>query len=132
MHSLCHVTFKKKLFVVVVDLFSANLIDMIKGDFGSDCFARQNEMMQVPLNVCEWFKDYKPLTSGQAEVENAYGYVKTKFEELYNESTPPDHRLDRVFKVYKTTALDENLIKRTFRLVDEVLVRQRLMDAKML
>jgi hypothetical protein len=58
--------------------------------------------------------------------------VKTKFEELYNESTPPDHRLDRVFKVYKTTALDENLIKRTFRLVDEVLVRQRLMDAKML
>jgi guanine nucleotide-binding protein G(t) subunit alpha 3 len=92
----------------------------------------EQKINKVPLNACEWFKDYKPLTSGQAEVENAYGYVKTKFEELYNESTPPDQRLDRVFKVYKTTALDENLIKRTFRLVDEVLVRQRLMDAKML
>lgn len=92
----------------------------------------EQKINKVPLNTCEWFKDYKPLTSGQAEVENAYGYVKTKFEELYNESTPPDQRLDRVFKVYKTTALDENLIKRTFRLVDEVLVRQRLMDAKML
>lgn len=27
---------------------------------------------QVPLNVCEWFSDYKPVTTGRAEVEYAY------------------------------------------------------------
>jgi len=31
--------------------------------------------MQVPLTVCEWFKDYQPMATGRQEVEHAYEYV---------------------------------------------------------
>lgn len=88
--------------------------------------------IQVPLNTCEWFRDYVPLTSGAAEVENAYSYVKKKFEDLYAANTPPHTKEYRVFKIYKTTALDEQLVKKTFRLVDEALTRKRLKDNNLL
>lgn len=58
-------------------------------------------------------------------------FVKKKFEELYFQSTAPD-RVDRVFKIYRTTALDQKLVKKTFKLVDETLRRRNLFEAGLL
>ena len=58
-------------------------------------------------------------------------FVKKKFEELYFQSTTPD-RVDRVFKIYRTTALDQKLVKKTFKLVDETLRRRNLFEAGLL
>lgn len=91
----------------------------------------EKKVQKVPLNVCEWFKDYKPLTTGKQGIEHAYEFVKKKFEELYFQNTPPD-RVDRVFKIYRTTALDQKLVKKTFKLVDETLTRRYLIDAGLL
>lgn len=57
--------------------------------------------------------------------------MKKKFEELYFHSSKPD-RVDRVFKIYRTTALDQKLVKKTFKLVDETLRRRNLMEAGLL
>lgn len=57
--------------------------------------------------------------------------MKKKFEELYFQTTSPD-RVDRVFKVYRTTALDQKLVKKTFKLVDETLRRRHLIEAGLL
>ncbi|KAK9101529.1 hypothetical protein Scep_024959 [Stephania cephalantha] len=91
----------------------------------------EKKIPNVPLNVCEWFKDYQPVSSGKQEVEHAYEFVKKKFEELYYQSTGPD-RVDRVFKIYRTTALDQKLVKKTFKLVDETLRRRNLFEAGLL
>lgn len=61
----------------------------------------------------------------------AFRFVKKKFEELYFQSTTPD-RVDRVFKIYRTTALDQKLVKKTFKLVDETLRRRNLFEAGLL
>lgn len=61
----------------------------------------------------------------------SFRYVKKKFEELYFQSTTPD-RVDRVFKIYRTTALDQKLVKKTFKLVDETLRRRNLFEAGLL
>ena len=74
--------------------------------------------------MCEWFKDYQPIAPGKQEVEHAYEFVKKKFEELYFQSSKPD-RVDRVFKIYRTTALDQKLVKKTFKLIDESMRRSR-------
>ncbi|KAF5743153.1 hypothetical protein HS088_TW09G01218 [Tripterygium wilfordii] len=60
-----------------------------------------------------------------------FRFVKKKFEELYYQSTTPDH-VDRVFKIYRTTALDPKLVKKTFKLVDETLRRRNLFEAGLL
>lgn len=91
----------------------------------------EKKVLKVPLNVCEWFKDYQPLSTGKQEIEHAYEFVKKKFEELYFQSTAP-HRVDRVFKIYRTTALDQKLVKKTFKLVDESLRRRNLIEAGLL
>ncbi|KAJ0967653.1 hypothetical protein J5N97_024570 [Dioscorea zingiberensis] len=91
----------------------------------------EKKVQKVPLNVCEWFKDYQPMASGKQEVEHAYEFVKKKFEELYFRSSRPD-RVDRVFKIYRTTALDQKLVKKTFKLVDETLRRRNLIEAGLL
>ncbi|XP_029123783.1 guanine nucleotide-binding protein alpha-1 subunit isoform X2 [Elaeis guineensis] len=91
----------------------------------------EQKVQKVPLNVCEWFKDYQPMASGKQEVEHAYEFVKKKFEELYFQSTKPE-RVDRVFKIYRTTALDQKLVKKTFKLVDETLRRRNLIEAGLL
>ncbi|KAM0968045.1 hypothetical protein ACFX13_016776 [Malus domestica] len=91
----------------------------------------EKKVLNAPLNVCEWFKDYQPVSTGKQEMEHAYEYVKKKFEELYFQSTAPD-RVDRVFKIYKTTALDQKLVKKTFKLVDETLRRRNLFEAGLL
>lgn len=84
----------------------------------------EKKVSKVPLNVCEWFKDYQPVSTGKQEVEHAYEFVKKKFEELYYQNVTCDHQ-DRVFKIYRTTALDQKLVKKTFKLVDETLIRRR-------
>ncbi|KAL9376428.1 hypothetical protein Peur_030548 [Populus x canadensis] len=91
----------------------------------------EKKVLKVPLNVCEWFKDYQPVLTGKLEIEHAYEFVKKKFEELYFQSTTPD-RVDRVFKIYRTTALDQKLVKKTFKLVDETLRRRNLFEAGLL
>ncbi|XP_072977941.1 guanine nucleotide-binding protein alpha-1 subunit isoform X1 [Typha angustifolia] len=91
----------------------------------------EKKVQKVPLSVCEWFKDYQPTASGKQEVEHAYEFVKKKFEELYFQSSKPD-RVDRVFKIYRTTALDQKLVKKTFKLVDETLRRRNLIEAGLL
>jgi len=58
-------------------------------------------------------------------------FVKKKFEELYFQSTAPDC-VDRVFKIYQATALDQKLVKKTFKLVDETLRRRNLFEAGLL
>ncbi|GAU26687.1 hypothetical protein TSUD_314640, partial [Trifolium subterraneum] len=91
----------------------------------------EKKILNVPLNVCEWFKDYQPVSTGKQEVEHAYEFVKKKFEELYFQSSAPD-RVDRVFKIYRTTALDQKVVKKTFKLVDETLRRRNLFEAGLL
>ncbi|KAI3711839.1 hypothetical protein L1987_70387 [Smallanthus sonchifolius] len=58
-------------------------------------------------------------------------FVKKKFEELYYQNVTCDHQ-DRVFKIYRTTALDQKLVKKTFKLVDETLRRRNLFEAGLL
>lgn len=91
----------------------------------------EQKVLKVPLNACEWFKDYQPVSTGKQEIEHAYEFVKKKFEELYFQCTAPD-RVDRVFKIYRTTALDQKLVKKTFKLVDETLRRRNLLEAGLL
>ncbi|XP_050219532.1 guanine nucleotide-binding protein alpha-1 subunit [Mercurialis annua] len=91
----------------------------------------EKKVLNVPLNACEWFKDYQPVSTGKQEIEHAYEFVKKKFEELYFQSTTPD-LVDRVFKIYRTTALDPKLVKKTFKLVDETLRRRNLFEAGLL
>lgn len=91
----------------------------------------EKKVLKVPLNMCEWFKDYQPVSTGKPEIEHAYEFVKKKFEELYFQCTAPDH-VDRAFKIYRTTALDQKLVKKTFKLVDETLRRRNLFEAGLL
>ncbi|KAM7256312.1 hypothetical protein ACFE04_012053 [Oxalis oulophora] len=91
----------------------------------------EKKVLKTPLNVCEWFKDYQPVSTGKPEIEHAYEYVKQKFEELYFQGTCPSD-VDRVFKIYRTTALDQKLVKKTFKLVDETLRRRNLFEAGLL
>ncbi|KAE8667064.1 Guanine nucleotide-binding protein alpha-1 subunit [Hibiscus syriacus] len=91
----------------------------------------EKKVLKVPLNVCQWFKDYQPVSTGKQEMEHAYEFVKKKFEELYFQSSGPD-RVDRLFKIYRTNALDQKLVKKTFKLVDESLRRRNLFEAGLL
>ncbi|EPS73765.1 hypothetical protein M569_00991 [Genlisea aurea] len=91
----------------------------------------EKKVLKVPLNACEWFKDYQPVSTGKQEIEHAYEFVKKRFEELYFQSTKLDC-VDRVFKIYRTTALDQKLVKKTFKLVDETLRRRNLLEAGVL
>jgi hypothetical protein len=58
-------------------------------------------------------------------------FIKRKFQEVYDKNTPSSN-VSRVFHIYKTTALDKNIIRRTFDLVDEALTRDRLIKAGLL
>ncbi|KAF9680935.1 hypothetical protein SADUNF_Sadunf06G0173300 [Salix dunnii] len=75
--------------------------------------------------------DLDELIQANACIFVRYMFVKKKFEELYFQSTTPDH-VDRVFKIYRTTALDQKLVKKTFKLVDETLRRRNLFEAGLL
>ncbi|XP_044354402.1 guanine nucleotide-binding protein alpha-1 subunit-like [Aegilops tauschii subsp. strangulata] len=87
-----------------------------------DIFERK--IQKVSLTVCEWFKDYEPIAPGKVQdVEHPYEFVKKKFEEVFK-SSKHDH-IDRVFKIYKTMALDRKLLKKTFRLIDKSMRRSK-------
>lgn len=58
-------------------------------------------------------------------------FVKKKFEELHIQSATPDCS-DRVLKIYRTTALDQNLVKETFKLVDQTLRRKNSFETGLL
>ncbi|KAJ7542378.1 hypothetical protein O6H91_10G103800 [Diphasiastrum complanatum] len=90
----------------------------------------KKKALDVSLTSCEWFQDYTPLSSGRPEydVEHAYRYIKKKFEDVYAQNTPQSS-VEKVFKIYKTTALDPELVKETFELVDKTLTIRRLKEA---
>ncbi|KAH7415450.1 hypothetical protein KP509_14G044500 [Ceratopteris richardii] len=88
----------------------------------------QEKVLKVPLSVCGWFEDYRPLESDVHEVKNAYMFVKQKFEQIYKENSESEN-IKRMFKVYQTTAIDERLIKRTFDLVDQSIYIELLQKA---
>uniref|UniRef100_A0A803LXT0 Guanine nucleotide-binding protein alpha subunit n=1 Tax=Chenopodium quinoa TaxID=63459 RepID=A0A803LXT0_CHEQI len=114
----------KELFewVLKQQCFEVFLVPLLFWNYGV------HSVFLVPLSTCEWFKDYQSVTSGKQEIEHAYEFVKKKFEELYYQCTAPD-RVDRVFKIYRTTALDQKLVKKTFKLLDETLRRRNLVEA---
>lgn len=60
--------FEKKILDVRTSL---NLIHFVNGG-GYFCFSLMFCIVQVPLNVCEWFKDYQPVSTGKQEIEHAY------------------------------------------------------------
>ncbi|KAK8959075.1 Guanine nucleotide-binding protein alpha-2 subunit [Platanthera guangdongensis] len=43
-----------------------------------------DKTLQIPLNVCEWFKDYQPMASGKQEVEHSYD-LQTASDEDYHD-----------------------------------------------
>ncbi|OAE25141.1 hypothetical protein AXG93_3217s1580 [Marchantia polymorpha subsp. ruderalis] len=85
----------------------------------------EQKIHKVPLSVCEWFSDYKPVSTGRAEVSHAYQYVEKKFREVFHKNTNAGN-VRRVFQVYRTTAVDKTLVEKTFNLVDEALTRELL------
>ncbi|KAI5072401.1 hypothetical protein GOP47_0012507 [Adiantum capillus-veneris] len=87
----------------------------------------QKKALKVPLSACDWFQDYQPLTTNNQEIERAYRYVERKFKKIYEENTAPSN-IQRQFRTYRTTAIDEGIIKETFRLVDDALTIQRLIQ----
>ncbi|GMH30245.1 hypothetical protein Nepgr_032088 [Nepenthes gracilis] len=91
----------------------------------------EKKILEVPLNVCDWFKDYQSVSTGKQEIEHAYEFVNKKFEELYYQSTAPDH-VDRRFKIYRTTAPDQKLVSKILKSVDETLRRRTLFEAGLL
>eukprot|EP00258_Populus_trichocarpa_P029574 XP_024445593.1 guanine nucleotide-binding protein alpha-1 subunit isoform X3 [Populus trichocarpa] len=36
----------------------------------------EKKVLKVPLNVCEWFKDYQPVLTGKLEIEHAYEQLR--------------------------------------------------------
>ncbi|XP_068661739.1 guanine nucleotide-binding protein alpha-1 subunit isoform X2 [Aristolochia californica] len=36
----------------------------------------EKKVLKVPLNACEWFKDYQPVATGKQEIEHAYENLK--------------------------------------------------------
>ncbi|CAM6098177.1 unnamed protein product [Calypogeia fissa] len=91
----------------------------------------EQKIQKVPLNVCEWFSDYKPVTTGRAEVEHAYEFVEKKFRGIYQKNRNAGN-VERVFQVYRTTAVDQTIVRKTFSLVEEALTRRRLIEANLL
>ncbi|MCO5606507.1 hypothetical protein L7F22_060695 [Adiantum nelumboides] len=85
----------------------------------------QKKALKVHLSVCDWFQDYQPLTTDDYEIEHAYRYVERKFIQIYEENTSP-HNIRRQFRIYKTTAIDKDIVKKTFSLVNKALTIQNL------
>lgn len=98
----------------------------------------EKKVLRVPLSVCEWFKDYKPLATGRteveekAEVEHAFQYIHQKFIDLYRQNTDQEKNIHREFRVYRTTALDRLLVKQTFTLIDKALTKKTLIESGLL
>eukprot|EP00250_Pteridium_aquilinum_P000927 c11110_g1_i2 orf=330-1490(+) len=91
----------------------------------------EQKALKVPLSVCDWFQDYTPVTSSSQEIEHAYKFVERKFQEIYEQNTPQSN-INRVLRIYRTTAIDRSIVKKTFGLVDHTLTIKRLRDGGLL
>lgn len=60
--------FEKKVLKVIADMTIASNL-LVESHFPSLLVVI---IVQVPLNVCEWFKDYEPVSTGKQEIEHAY------------------------------------------------------------
>lgn len=60
--------FEKKVLKVIADMTTASNL-LVESHFPSLLVVI---IVQVPLNVCEWFKDYEPVSTGKQEIEHAY------------------------------------------------------------
>ncbi|KAL7170814.1 hypothetical protein ACSBR2_035647 [Camellia fascicularis] len=49
----------------------------------------EKKVLKVPLNVCEWFKDYQPVSTGKQEIEHAYEVLPLIVWTAFLRSTEP-------------------------------------------
>ncbi|XP_031497941.1 extra-large guanine nucleotide-binding protein 3-like [Nymphaea colorata] len=95
-----HSSFEDTPFVLVLNKF-----DVFEGKINT-----------VPLTVCEWFKDFRPVRSSYAKVANqAYFYVAKQFKSLYSEHS------NRKLFVWQGNARQRSNIDEAFKFIKEVL-----------
>ncbi|CAH9061075.1 unnamed protein product [Cuscuta epithymum] len=77
----------------------------------------EDKIRKVPLVVCEWFKEFRPLKTrhyNQSLANYAYHYVAHKFKELYSSIT------GRKLFVWPSIARERSSVDEAFRYVGEV------------
>ncbi|VFQ82105.1 unnamed protein product [Cuscuta campestris] len=77
----------------------------------------EDKISKVPLTVCGWFKEFRPLKSSggnQSLANEAYHYVAHKFKEWYSSIT------GRKLYVWLSRARERSSVDEVFRYVNEV------------
>ncbi|KAG8379502.1 hypothetical protein BUALT_Bualt07G0095100 [Buddleja alternifolia] len=78
----------------------------------------EDKINQVPLTVCEWFRDFKPLKSHSKSpsiAHQAYYYIAVKFKEMYTCIT------GRKLYVFQLQAHEQKSVDEAFRYVREII-----------